>query len=54
MLKWLRGKRFDLKTTIIVVVVALIAWAFVIYANIVNFVPEELTRPDSVRGPSLP
>ena len=41
MLKWMRGKRFDLKTTIIVVVIALLAWAFVIYANVQEFVPDE-------------
>ena len=54
MLKWMRGKRFDLKTTVIVIVVALIAWAFVIYANIQDFVPEELRQeepPTAPRGP---
>ena len=44
MLKWMRGKRFDLKTTIIVVVIALAAWAFVIYANVQEFVPDEYTQ----------
>jgi uncharacterized membrane protein len=44
MLKWMRGKRFDMKTTIIIVVLALAAWAFVVYLNIENFVPEELTE----------
>lgn len=45
MLKWMRGKRFDLKTSLIVLIVALIAWAFVIYANLAEFVPDELQEP---------
>jgi len=45
MLKWIRGKRFDLRTTILVIVLALIGWAVVIYVNIQEFVPEELTQP---------
>jgi hypothetical protein len=44
MLKWMRGKRFDLKTTIIVIVIAAVAWAFVIYANVQDFVPDEYTE----------
>ena len=44
MLKWMRGKRLDMKTTIIVIVIALVAWAFVIYANIQEFVPDEFTE----------
>jgi hypothetical protein len=44
MLKWMRGKRFDVKTTIIVIVLALVAWAFVIYANVQEFVPDEYTQ----------
>ena len=47
MLKWMRGKRFDLKTTIIIIVIAVAAWAFVVYLNIENFVPEELTEQES-------
>ena len=45
MLRWLRGKRFDVKTTIIVLVVALLAWAMVVYVNLRDFVPEELLTP---------
>jgi hypothetical protein len=44
MLKWMRGKRFDMKTTIIVIVLALVAWALVIYANVEEFVPDEFTQ----------
>ena len=44
MLKWMRGKRFDLKTTIVVIVIALAAWAVVIYVNVQEFVPDEYTE----------
>lgn len=47
MLKWMRGKRFDLKTTIIVIMIAVAAWAFVVYLNIENFVPAELLEEES-------
>ena len=49
MLDWIRGKRFDLKTTIVVIVIALAAWAVVVYVNMRDFVPAELTEP--VEGP---
>lgn len=45
MLDWIRGKRFDMKTTIFVVVLALAAWALVVYVNLRDFVPEELREP---------
>jgi len=45
MLDWIRGKRFDLKTTVIVIVLALVLWAVVVYVNVRDFVPEELTEP---------
>lgn len=41
MIKWMQGRRFSVKTTIIVIVIALVAWAFVIYANVQEFVPDE-------------
>ena len=52
MLEWIRGKRFDLKTTIVVLVIALLAWAAVTYVRIRDFVPEELRqeRGDTGRG----
>jgi uncharacterized protein YggT (Ycf19 family) len=45
MLDWIRGKRFDLKTTVIVIAVALAVWAVVVYVNLRDFVPDELTEP---------
>ena len=45
MLDWIRGKRFDLKTTVIVIAIALVVWALVVYVNLRDFVPEELTEP---------
>ena len=45
MLKWIREFRLDLKTTVVILVIALIGWAFVIYSNIRDFVPDELTEP---------
>lgn len=50
MLKWIRGKRFDMKTTIVVIVLALLAWAMVVYVNIRDFVPEELTEERDAPG----
>lgn len=48
MLKWIRGKRLDLKTTIIVLVLATAMWAVVTYANIKEFIPREYReRADS-------
>ncbi len=48
MLKWMRGKRFDMKTTMVAIVITLLAWAVVIYVNIQEFVPDEYTEE---RGP---
>lgn len=45
MLDWIRGKRFDLKTTVVVIAVAAALWAAVVYVNLRDFVPEELTEP---------
>ena len=44
MIKWMQGKRFSVKTTIIVIVIALVGWAFVVYMNIENFVPDDFTQ----------
>jgi hypothetical protein len=44
MQKWIRGKRFDLKTTVIVLAIAGVVWALFVYVNVRDFVPEELTR----------
>ncbi len=45
MLKWMRGKRFDLKTTIFLLVLGAIFWGVFTYVNIKTFVPEELKEP---------
>ena len=45
MLKWIRDTRFDLKTTVIVLVIAGLVWAVFIHVNIRDFVPDELTQP---------
>jgi hypothetical protein len=43
-LKWIRGKRFDLKTTIILLLIALALWALVSWARIRDFIPAELRQ----------
>ena len=45
MLTRIRNARVDLKTGIIVLVLALLMWAVVAYARIRDFVPEEYTEP---------
>ena len=45
MLKSIRDTRFDLKTTVIVLVITGLIWAVFIYVNIRDFVPQELTEP---------
>lgn len=45
MLKWIRGTRLTMRTTIIVLVLALAVWAVVVYVNLRDFVPEELLTP---------
>ena len=49
MLKWMRGKRFDLKTSLVFLVLAGIVWAIFTYVNVRDFVPEELTEPVETR-----
>jgi hypothetical protein len=43
-LKWIRGKRFDLKTTIILLLIALAFWAVASWARIKDFIPAELRQ----------
>lgn len=45
MLGRIRGARINLKTGLIVIGIALAMWAAVVYVNVRDFVPEELTRP---------
>jgi hypothetical protein len=44
-LGWIRNARIDLRTGLAVIALALAAWAVVVYVNVREFVPEELTRP---------
>lgn len=43
MLKWIRGARLDFRTGVVILILAILAWAMVIYVNARDFVPEELT-----------
>lgn len=52
MLKWIRGARLDMKTGIVVIVLTLLVWAVVVYVQVRDFVPEELTQP--VEAPRTP
>lgn len=45
MLDWIRGARINMKTGLVIIVLALAAWAVVIYVNMRDFVPDELTQP---------
>lgn len=45
MLRWIRGKRLDLRTTIVVLILAFLMWGLVTYVRIRDFVPEELKQP---------
>ncbi|MCA9736689.1 MAG: hypothetical protein R3E98_20110 [Gemmatimonadota bacterium] len=47
MLKWIRGKRFDLKTTLLLLALALAAWGVFVAAQVRDFVPAELRQPRS-------
>lgn len=51
MLGWIRNARIDLRTGIVVIALALAAWAVVVYVNIRDFVPEEITEPGSSNRP---
>lgn len=44
MLRWIRSVRFDMKTGIFIISLALLVWAMMIYVNVRDFVPEELTE----------
>ena len=45
MLDWIRNARIDLRTGIFVIVLALVVWGVLVYVNVRDFVPEELTQP---------
>ncbi len=45
MLGWIREARINLKTGLVVIALALAVWAVVVYVNVRDFVPAELTQP---------
>lgn len=45
MLGWIRNARINLKTGLVIIAIALAVWAVVVYVNLRDFVPEELTQP---------
>ena len=42
MLGWIREARINLKTGLVVIGLALLVWAIVVYVNLRDFVPAEL------------
>jgi uncharacterized membrane protein len=54
MLRWIRGARLDLKTSVVLLALALLMWAVVVYVNVQDFVPEEFTEPVEAPAPLLP
>jgi hypothetical protein len=50
-LDWIRNARIDLRTGIVVIAIALAVWAVVVYVNLRDFVPEEVTQPTQQRPP---
>lgn len=51
MLDRIRNARIDLRTGIVVIAIALAVWAVVVYVNLRDFVPEEVTQPTRQRPP---
>ncbi len=45
MLRRIRRIRFDLKTSIVILALALIVWGVVTYVRIRDFIPPELNEP---------
>ena len=45
MLGWIRNARIDLRTGIVVIAIALLVWGVMVYVNVRDFVPDELTQP---------
>lgn len=44
-LKWIREARLNMKTGIIILVLAILMWAVVTYVRVRDFVPPELKEP---------
>ncbi len=45
MLGWIRNARINFKTGLVIILIVLAVWAAVVYVNLRDFVPEELTQP---------
>ena len=52
MLRQIRGTRLSLKTTIFVIVLAVVVWALVVFVNVRDFVPEDLRSSEQTESPS--
>lgn len=46
MLGWIRDARINLKTGLVIIALTLAVWAVVVYVNVRDFVPAELTEPE--------
>jgi hypothetical protein len=51
MLRRIQGARIGRKTALTVIALALALWAVVVYVNLRDFVPEELTEPVTEHPP---
>ena len=51
MLRRIQGARIGRRTALIVIALALALWATVVYVNLRDFVPEELTEPAPATPP---
>ena len=46
MLEWIRGARINMRTGLVIIALALAVWAVVVYVNLRDFVPAELSQPE--------
>jgi hypothetical protein len=51
MLGRIRGARVNRKVALVVIALALLTWAVVVYVNVRDFVPAELTEPNPTTRP---
>jgi len=54
MIRQIRAVRFSLKTSILIIALALIVWGIVTYVRIRDFIPAELSEPSSAPPPPAP
>ncbi|MDX1747609.1 MAG: hypothetical protein R3324_16865 [Halobacteriales archaeon] len=45
MLGWIREARINFKTGLVIIAIVVAVWALVVYVNVRDFVPDELTQP---------